>query len=228
MKKIIKRLSILITIITIFFLLIIILIDNKSLDSLLISEDDTLAINEVNVLTVDYNKVVYNEINALNVKKSNENTTPTSKNVVKSSSGWVWPTGKNYVITTYYSSYHRALDISGVGYGSNIYAANSGIVSMVRGGCIPGNLSCNGRGGNYIVINHQNGYYTVYMHLKNINVNTGQTVSAGQVIGTMGNTGNVYPVPTSSSSVNGTHLHFCLYKGEPYKGGYEVNPMSLY
>ena len=44
----------------------------------------------------------------------------------------------------------------------------------------------------------------------------------------MGNTGNVIPVPTAASPYLGTHLHFCLYIGEPYRGGYAVNPMRLY
>ena len=124
---------------------------------------------------------------------------------------------------------HDGTDIAGCGYGSNIFAANSGVVTSVQGGCVAGNLSCNGRGGNYIVIKHNsNNYYTVYMHLKDMYVKEGQKVTSGQVIGTMGNTGNVIPVPNSSNPYAGTHLHFCLYIGEPYKGGYAINPMKLY
>lgn len=79
------------------------------------------------------------------------------------------------------------------------------------------------------MINHnQSNYYTVYMHLKDFKVNVGDTVSRGQVIATMGNTGNVIPVPSASAPYLGTHLHFCLYIGEPYNGGYAVNPMRLY
>ena len=73
-----------------------------------------------------------------------------------------------------------------------------------------------------------NNYYTLYMHLQNIYVSTGQTVSSGQVIGTMGNTGNVRPIPINSNSTSGTHLHFCIYIGDPYRGGYAINPMSMY
>ena len=227
----------------IIFLLIIVLVDNDSLNSLVMNTDNIYDVDDVNVLTIDYDKVVYNSVNVFdynvsnnssaNTNNSNNNSNDNNKNknvvnVNKVSRGWVWPTDANYIITTYYSSSHRALDISGTSYGSNIYAANSGVVSSVKGGCVPGNTSCNGRGGNYVVINHNNGYYTVYMHLKSINVSVGQTVSGGQVIGYMGNTGNVIPVPTSSNPYGGTHLHFCLYKGEPYRGGYEVNPMSVY
>ena len=102
-------------------------------------------------------------------------------------------------------------------------------IIIAKGGCVAGNYSCNGKGGNYIVIKHTtNNYYTVYMHLKDIKVKKGATVSRGQVIGTMGNTGNVYPRPANRNSKAGTHLHFALYIGEPYKGGYAVNPMRLY
>ena len=201
--------------------LIILLIDKESLNSLLINTKE-IEVNRVAMLNVDSDKIIYNDIELAKKQQQQTTTTTTATN------SWSWPTDGNYVITTSYSSSHKAIDIAGPGNGSNIYAANNGVVTVSNGGCIPGNLSCNGRAGNYVVINHNNGYYTVYMHLKSINVNVGQTVSKGQVIGKMGNTGNVIPAPTSTSSPNGTHLHFCLYKGVPYQGGYELNPMSLY
>ena len=194
-------------------LFIVLFVDNDSLNSLLIHYDD-VPVNEVAYVN-NFSKVIYSEA-----------ATATQVAVVDH---WVWPTDGNYTITTYYSRSHPAIDIySYSGNGSNIYAANNGIVSMVMGGCAPGNLSCNGSGGNYVVINHNNGYYTVYMHLRSIHVRVGSMVTAGDVIGTMGNTGNVIPVPTSSAPYLGTHLHFCLYRGEPFKGGVPVNPMSKY
>lgn len=146
---------------------------------------------------------------------------------------WAWPTDTPYTITTYYGyrwgSMHAAIDIYGPGYGSNIYAANNGTVVDTKGGCIAGNLSCNGRQGNYIVINHNIGnYYTVYMHLNSINVKVGQVVSRGQKIGTMGNSGEVYPVPTNASPYSGTHLHFATWRGYPNRGGAAFNPFDLY
>ena len=216
-----------ITIIAIF-LVIIIFTDNNKLNSLFINYN-YVAKNDVAILNAeDNNKVIYKEQPAPVVTNSTPQNTQTISNIA-SSDYWEWPTEKNYTITTYYSSGHKAIDIySYFGNGSNIYAANNGTVSMVRGGCRVGNLSCNGRGGNYIVINHNNGYYTVYMHLKDIRVREGDTVSRGQVIGTMGNTGNVEPVPTASSPYLGTHLHFCLYTGVPFNGGTPINPMRLY
>ena len=66
------------------------------------------------------------------------------------------------------------------------------------------------------------------MHLSSILVKEGLTVSRGQKIGTMGNTGHVVPAPTPSNPYAGTHLHFGLWKGMPYGGGSAVNPMSIF
>ena len=145
---------------------------------------------------------------------------------------WAWPTDTPYTITTYFGyrwgSMHAAIDIYGPGHGSNIYAANNGTVVEAKGGCIAGNLSCNGRRGNYIIINHNIGnYYTVYMHLSSIYVKAGQVVSRGQKIASMGNTGEVYPAPTSYSPYSGTHLHFATYIGSP-NSGRAFDPLSLY
>lgn len=146
---------------------------------------------------------------------------------------WAWPTERPYTITSGYAyrwgEFHNAIDISGTGYGSSIYAANNGVVYKKGTGCVPGDLKCNSTQGNYVIINHNiGGYYTIYMHLKDIYVEEGQTVARGQKIGTMGNTGNVYPVPNSSNPYAGTHLHFGVYIGTPYRGGYTVNPYSIY
>lgn len=143
---------------------------------------------------------------------------------------WAWPTDRPYTITSYYEyrwgSFHDALDIY-VGHGSPIYAANNGVVYKIGTGCTPGYTSCNGRQGNYILINHNaGGYYTIYMHLKDIYVSEGQTVARGQKIASMGNTGNVYPIPSSSNPYGGTHLHFGVRVGSPYGG--TINPLNLY
>ena len=214
-------------------LIIILFVDKNTLDSLMMHYDDVV-VNEVAVLNIDYNKVVYSEdaVKPGTSVVSSVKSTTANQNVSNNTAvnKWVWPTERDYVITTYFSGSHNALDIySYKGNGSSIFAANSGTVTSVHGGCVPGNISCNGKGGNYIVIKHNVGnYYTVYMHLKTINVHVGDVVSSGQVIGTMGNTGNVIPVPTSSNPHGGTHLHFCLYVGEPFRGGYAVNPLNMY
>jgi len=146
---------------------------------------------------------------------------------------WSWPTSRPYTITSGYQwrggEFHGALDIY-VGFGSSIYAANNGTVIDVGTGCVRGATGCNGTRGNYIVISHNiGGYYTQYMHMNTITVKEGQTVERGQKIGTMGNTGLVYPTPAyGSSSYAGTHLHFETWIGKPYNGGYKINPYNLY
>lgn len=64
--------------------------------------------------------------------------------------------------------------------------------------------------GNYVELNHGNGYVTKYGHMQRFIVQPGQQVSRGQIIGYMGNTGR---------SV-GTHLHY-----EVWKNGVAVNPL---
>ena len=146
---------------------------------------------------------------------------------------WAWPTNKPYTITTYYQyrwgSFHAAIDIY-VGWGSPIYAANNGEVYAIGSGCVRGNTSCNNTRGNYIIIKHNiKNYYTQYMHLNSILVKPGQTVSRGQKIATMGNTGFVVPTPAyGSSSMAGTHLDFGVWIGIPYNGGRHINPLNLY
>lgn len=228
MKEVTKRFSILILSFMVILLVVIIFIDNDSLNSLFIDYSNQLSVNEIGVLDVDYDKVVYQDTNVTSVSNNTSSATPTPVSNSSVSDTWAWPTDSGYTITTYYSASHKALDIF-KGYATNIYAANNGVVTMIKAGCTPGDLSCNGKGGNYVVIRHgTSNYYTVYMHLKDIHVKVGDAVSKGQVIASMGNTGNVIPVPTSVSPYLGTHLHFCLYIGEPYRGGYAVNPMRLY
>lgn len=138
----------------------------------------------------------------------------TSDSYISGSLGtWAWPTKTPYVITSNYGyrwgKLHEGVDISGTGHGSPIYAANDGVV--VQAGYT-------GTNGNYITINHNNGYYTMYAHLSAILVKTGDNVTIGQQIGKMGATGYAF----------GTHLHFALWKGYPYRGGVSKNPMLLY
>ncbi len=72
-------------------------------------------------------------------------------------------------------------------------------------------------GGNYIIIDHGNGMRTLYAHCRVLYVSAGQTVNQGDVIALVGNTGTaVYPRPSSSNPVAGSHLHFqMLLNGSP-------------
>lgn len=145
---------------------------------------------------------------------------------------WKWPTNSSYTITSYYGyrwgELHDAIDIYS-GYGSSVYAANNGTVVAAQSGCVAGYTRCNNGRGNYVVIYHNGSdYYTMYMHLNSISVNIDAVVSGGEVIGKMGNTGNVIPVPNSYNPYYGTHLHFGAFVGNPLNGGYSFNPLTLY
>lgn len=133
---------------------------------------------------------------------------------------WAWPTNQGYIITSPYGyrvdpingsrSLHTGLDIAGTGTGSPIYAADNGTVIKSE---------MHKSYGYYIVINHNNGYYTSYAHMSKLLVSVGDTVANGQKIGLMGSTGRS----------TGPHLHYELwYGGEPFRGGTRMNPMKLY
>lgn len=136
-------------------------------------------------------------------------------NTYGDTTNWSWPTIRPYIISSPYGwrwgKMHEAIDITGTGLGSPIMAANNGVVEF-SGWDRTG-------GGNTVVINHNNGYYTVYAHLNYLNVRNGQTVSRGTVLGGMGRTGRA----------TGTHLHFGVYLGGYHlTGGRSINPLTLY
>lgn len=133
---------------------------------------------------------------------------------------WAWPTNSGYVITSgygwrsgYYGGFHEGIDISGTGYGSPIYAALDGEVINAGWAGIPGKAA-----GYNVVIQHANGYCTVYAHLSKVLVKVGQHVTRKQVIGQMGKSG----------AATGTHLHFAVYTGVPYHGGKHFSPWKLW
>lgn len=76
---------------------------------------------------------------------------------------------------------HRGVDIAAP-YGTPIYAADSGTVVQV----VPMHYSW----GNYVQIDHGNGYKTLYAHMSGFAVQVGDTVSQGQIIGYVGSTGD--------------------------------------
>ncbi|MFV0274770.1 MAG: peptidoglycan DD-metalloendopeptidase family protein [Bacilli bacterium] len=120
--------------------------------------------------------------------------------VIGDSSNWVWPASTKNIITSRFGrrwgKMHNGTDFSGAGHGSPIYAVTGGNVEVVGYG--------HRSNGNYIIINHNNGVSTAYLHLSSILVNKGQSVTRGQKIGGMGNTGRS----------TGTHLHFEIRKGK--------------
>ena len=105
-------------------------------------------------------------------------------------------------ITGEYKS-HTGMDIAS-NQGTAVYACDSGTVVLAE---------WYGGYGNCIMIDHGNGYKTLYGHLSVISVSNGQTVSQGETIGQVGSTGNS----------TGPHLHL-----EVYKNGSRIDPEQFY
>lgn len=152
-----------------------------------------------------------------------------------SSSGYIFPVAglsKSNIYNKTYPSYpgHTGVDININVTGKKVVAVKSGTVVISR--AISGSIKNYDSNGNYIasyssygeyvVIDHHDGTMTLYGHMKSGSrlVSVGQEVKQGQVIGTVGNTGNCKPRPTPSSPLNGTHLHF-----EVLINGKAVNPI---
>jgi LysM repeat protein len=116
---------------------------------------------------------------------------------------FVWPTDNHTVGGYNYSAIHHGVDLR-AGLGDPIYAVDGGVVVYA---------GWNDFGyGNLVVIDHGNGWQSVYGHLSQWNVVCGQSVFQGNVIGLAGSTGRS----------SGPHLHFEL----RYNGAY-VNPLDV-
>lgn len=128
-------------------------------------------------------------------------TTPDAGTVLASGQ-FAWPTSGR--ITSNFVWYHPGVDIANKS-GPDVLAADSGRV-IIAGW--PDNYGY----GNRIMIDHGNGYKTLYAHLSRMSVIIGQTVNRGDVVGKMGSTGRS----------TGTHLHF-----EVSYNGSKINPLSV-
>ena len=138
-------------------------------------------------------------------------TSSESKPVSNSASGLRWPIHGSGRITSTFghresptagaSSYHKGIDI-GIPTGTPILASGSGTVVTA---------TYHYAAGNYVMISHGNGLYTVYMHNSSLKVSVGDQVAKGQVIALSG----------SSGVSTGPHLHFGVNKNGTY-----VNPLN--
>lgn len=106
---------------------------------------------------------------------------------ITASGSWVWPAAGR--ITQGYAWYHKGVDIANKE-GPAVVAADSGRVVAVN----PGRFGY----GNHVIIDHGNGFQTLYGHLSSFRVEVGQNIAKGAIIGIMGSTGRS----------TGTHLHF--------------------
>jgi murein DD-endopeptidase MepM/ murein hydrolase activator NlpD len=127
-------------------------------------------------------------------------TTPDAGSV-SATGQFVWPAAG--YISQNFTWYHKAIDIASKG-GGPILAADAGTVA------VSGWVDNSGYG-NRVVIDHGNGFVTLYAHMSVVRVKVGQTVNKGDVIGDMGSTGRS----------TGVHLHF-----EVRQGGL-LNPLQF-
>lgn len=122
------------------------------------------------------------------------------------SGSFIWPSSEHYISGYDYSeeSNHRAIDIGGK-MGNPIYSADAGVIVYA---------GWNDWGyGNVVMVDHGNGWQTLYAHLESYNVQCGYYVGPGDIIGAMGSTGNS----------SGPHLHYEMrYNGVPQ------NPHNFY
>lgn len=126
--------------------------------------------------------------------------------------GLIWPCPSSKRITSTFgnrksptkggSTYHQGIDI-GAPVGTTVIAAAAGEVVISK---------YSYSAGNYIMIDHGSGIFTVYMHLSVRGVEVGKEVSQGQKIGEVGSTGYS----------TGPHLHFGVRKNGSY-----VNPLTF-
>ncbi|MFA9288287.1 MAG: peptidoglycan DD-metalloendopeptidase family protein [Weeksellaceae bacterium] len=120
---------------------------------------------------------------------------------VQGTSSFIWPASG--LITTYPVWYHMALDIANNAM-PPIIASDTGTVTYA--GCLTYGYGC------HVIIDHANGYQTLYGHLSSIEISPGQAVTKGMRIGVMGSTGRS----------TGIHLHF-----EIRSGGAQQNPLGF-
>ena len=123
---------------------------------------------------------------------------------VEGTGTFIWPSQYQALSGGDFKIGHPGLDLSAPT-GTAVYAADSGMVIFAGWTGAVGY-------GNAILIDHGNGYQTLYAHLSQVSTHCGAKVDQGKLIGLSGNTGNS----------TGPHLHFEV----RVPGGY-INPLSV-
>lgn len=138
---------------------------------------------------------------------------------VGSTTSWGWPTDSGYTISSPFSyrvspisgsrELHSGIDIAGTGYGSPVYVTNNGTIKEIQ---------YHYSYGNYILVDHGNGYYSLYAHMSKFvsGLSVGSVVERGQQIGYVGSTGDS----------TGPHLHYEIRTCEKFSC--VTNPLDYY
>ena len=146
------------------------------------------------------------------------NPTTSTSNTSKpaaTSSGWASPLSIGLVVTSPFGPRQDPTGASGTQHDGIDFAGSAGTPIMASKGGTVVEAGFHWSAGNHVVIQHPDGYYSYYMHMVSApSVGVGSSVSAGQVLGGMGTTGNS----------TGVHLHFGV--STALWSGF-VNPASL-
>ncbi|MDT2434403.1 peptidoglycan DD-metalloendopeptidase family protein [Enterococcus avium] len=146
------------------------------------------------------------------------NPTTSTSNTSKpaaTSSGWASPLSIGLVVTSPFGPRQDPTGASGTQHDGIDFAGSAGTPIMASKGGTVVEAGFHWSAGNHVVIQHSDGYYSYYMHMVSApSVGVGSSVSAGQVLGGMGTTGNS----------TGVHLHFGV--STALWSGF-VNPASL-
>lgn len=139
------------------------------------------------------------------------------KDLKPSKPTWMNPVRSSYTITQEWdepdyasggaAGIHGGIDIASMPAGSMppVYVARNGTVITA---------TYDGTGGNYVVIQHDDGYYTYYGHLDSVDLAVGDKVTTTNKVGIMGATG----------TATGVHLHFEVWKGAQWQ---RINPRDV-
>lgn len=156
------------------------------------SEDVTYEITMVDGVVTDRQAISYNVTKQAVPEITVTGTRLKSGMVAQIGSGsFIWPVPNYTYVSRWMSSGHRGADICAA-YGTTIIASDSGTVIAA---------GWHYSYGNYVEIDHGNGYKTLYAHMSAISVTQGQAVSQGDKIGEVGSTGNS----------TGNHCHFEMF-----------------
>jgi murein DD-endopeptidase MepM/ murein hydrolase activator NlpD len=176
--------------------------------------DETLVIGQVLILPGARGKAIPTPrptkrpvVRVATVSRPSTTTRTTTRPPVRYTGGaFAWPVAGGY-ISQYFHYGHPALDIA-ADYGTGVKAAAAGTVTFAG-------WKSNG-GGYQVWIAHGSGLYTTYNHMSSVAVSTGARVGRGMFIGRIG----------TSGWATGPHLHFEIWRGPIWSGGYRVNPLA--
>lgn len=155
----------------------------------------------------EYDEAKYKEWLATSVPPTTTSTAGGHVTRVVNGITWYTPTKDYYISSPFGYRWHPISGKWKMHYGIDMAAPEGTPIYATRTGVVTVASYQEGGAGYYVKLNHGDGYSSIYMHMTHYIVKVGQYVTAGQIIGYVGNTGGS----------TGDHLHF----GIAYKGEYQ-------